>query len=634
MTITVAALGFGACKKDGDTKQEPAAAKGTESAAATKGTAKDPAPKAAADSTSPAGVSAGGIERDAKEGPAAVVTALKGTVEVRRVGETAYAAAKADVGLYSGDQIRTGDASTATVTLADESVIEIAEVSTVAIASRESTADPASGAAVLAGLARFTVTSRAPGEGAFHVYTPAGVVVTRGTTYGIGVAASGSVRVGVESGVVDVFGLSSFDATPLVVDAGAFALIDASGSVGSAAPWPTDDWGTWRDESDAKIEISATVDAHADAMADLEKSLITAYADLDAAADSVATFEANASIAADKGDTATYEASLPDGAATIDASFSLAGHLEALTWAHAGHATLATDLYVRHPDVVKAQWEVTAPRVDAAVLWPKRFEVTATGYLEPLRMQYYVHHPRGRVNAQLVGVAVPAFYAKVEAPTLEPAKIRGRVKTKIWIAPELTYQASARPVWVSAPSMNWRANVKVAPAPMRANVGWYVRPPNLKAKVLVGGDLRGRYDSRVQVSAPEPRAKLRATWRVPVGVKIKLGAPDFDAGARARASWKVGGGANVRADGPDVRGKVRVDATDVRAKVKVVVPDVRAKVEVNVRDHRDAAARAEADARAKANAAVKVKIQAPSIKIKAPEIKVKAKAQGSFKIGN
>jgi len=634
MAILVAASGLGACKK-GD-KQEPPAAKATEPTGAAKGTAKDTpkdtTPKAAADSTSPAGVTAGGITRDAKEGPAAVVTALKGTVEVRRVGETTFAAAKADTALYPGDQIRTGDASTATVALADESIIEVAEVSTIAISSRESTADPASGAAVLAGLARFTVTSRAPGEGAFHVYTPAGVVVTRGTVYGIGVAASGDVRIGVESGRVDVFGLAAFDAAPLVVDAGAFALIDASGSVGSAAPWPSDDWGTWRDETDAKIEIAATVDAHADAMAELEKSLITAYADLDAAADSVATFEANASVAADKGDTATYEASLPDGAATIDASFNLAGHLEALTWAHASHATLATDLYVRNPDVVKAQWEVTAPRVDAAVLWPKRFEITATGYLEPLRMQYYVHHPRGRVNAQLVGVVVPEFYAKVDVPQLEPAKIRGRVKTKIWIAPDLEYKASARPVWVVAPSMNWRANVKVAPAPMRANVGWYVRPPNLKAKVLVGGDLRGRYDSRLAVSAPEPRAKLRASWRVPVGLKIKIGAPDFDAGARARASWKIGGGANVRANAPDVRGKVRVDAPDV--KVKVVVPDVRAKVDVNVRDHRDAAMQAEADARAKANAAVKVKIVAPKIKIQAPSINVKAKAKGSFKIGN
>ena len=625
MTILLGAVISGACKKGGDPQKEPIAPKGTEAPVTTK----DGAKPAAGAVASPAGVTAGGIQRDDKEGPAAVVTAAKGTLEVRRVGEPTFAAAKDDTKLYPGDQLRTGDAATATVVLADESVIEVAEVSTIAIASRESTADPASGAAVLAGLARFTVTPRAPGEGAFHVYTPAGVVVTRGTVYGIGVAASGQVRIGVEAGAVDVFGLSAFDAEPLVVDGGAVAIIEANGSVGSAAPWPADDWGLWRDEADAKIELTATVDAHAAAMADLEKALIEAYADLDAAADAVATFEATASVSADKGDTATYQASLPDGAATIDASFNLAGRLDALTWAYASHATLAFDLYVRHPDTVKVQWEVAAPRVDAAVLWPKRYEVTATGYLEPLRLQYYVHHPRGRVHAHLVGVTVPAFYATVEAPAIEPARVRARVKTKIWLAPDLSFTASARPVWISAPAMNWRANVKLAPAPMRANVGWYVRPPTLKAKVLVGGDLRGRYDSRLQVAAPEPRATLRARWKVPVGMKIKLGAPDFDAGAKARASWKVGAGANVRADAPDVRGKV-----------KVVVPDVRGKVDVNVRDHRDAAIDAEAKARAdlKANADLKAKadirIKAPEIRIKAPTLKVKGEVKGGFKLGN
>ena len=648
MTILLAVVGVGACKKGEETKQEPVSPKATEAMGTTKdGTKAKDAPKpAGSEASSPAGVSAGGIQRDDKEGPAAVVTAVKGTVEVRRVGETTFAAAKDDSKLYPGDQLRTGDASTATVALADESVIEVAEVSTVAIASRESTADPASGAAVLAGLARFTVTPRAPGEGAFRVYTTAGVVVTRGTVYGVGVAASGEVRIGVESGMVDVFGLSAFDAEPVVVKGGAFATLEANGTVGAASPWPVDDWGTWRDERDAKIEISATVAAHADAMAELEKSLIEAYADLDAAADSVATFEANASLAADKGDSAAYAVILPDGAATIDASFSLGMRLEALTWAYASHANLATELYIRHPDVVKVQWEVAVPRVEAAVLWPKRYEVTATAYFEPLRLQYYVHHPRGRLNAQLVGVRVPEFYAKVEAPTIEPARVRGRVKTKIWIHPEVQYTASARPVWISSPSMTWRANAKFTPAPMRANVGWYVRPPTLKAKVLVGADLRGKYDYRIKVAPPEPRANFRATWKVPVGMKIKIGAPDFDAGAKARASWKVGGSAGANVHAPDVRGdakakidgKVHVVVPDVKAKVDVVVPDVKAKVDVNVRAQQDAAlrAKAEADARARAAADVKVKVQAPKVdvKVKAPEVNLKAKAKGSFKIGN
>ena len=151
-----------------------------------------------------AGVQAGGIQHEDSEGAAGIDSGANGTVEVRRVGETAWAAAKADTKLYPGDTVRTGESSTATVTLADESMIEVAEVSTIAVASRDGTADPASAAAVLGGIARFTVTPRAPGEGPFRVYTSSGVVLTKGTVYGVGVAASGEARVGVESGTVDV----------------------------------------------------------------------------------------------------------------------------------------------------------------------------------------------------------------------------------------------------------------------------------------------------------------------------------------------------------------------------------------------------------------------------------------------
>ncbi|MBA3454262.1 MAG: hypothetical protein H0T42_14310, partial [Deltaproteobacteria bacterium] len=274
-----------------------------------------------------------------------------------------------------------------------------------------------------------------------------------------------------------------------------------------------------------------------------------------------------------------------------------------------------------------------------------------------LRLQYYVHHPRGRVHAQLVGVKVPEFYASVEAPAIEPARVRGKFKTKFWIHPEVRYTASSRPVWVSAPSMNWRANAKFTPAAFRANTGWYVRPPTLKSKVLVGTDLKGKYDYRLKVAPPSPRADFHASWKVPVGMKIKVGAPDLDAGAKARASWKVGAGAGAKVNAPDVRGnmkgKLDVNAPDVRGDakakfdakvdvrapdVKVNVPDVKAKVDVNVKAQQDAAARAQADLKAKADLAAKakadIKIKAPEVKVKAPSFKVKGEAKGGIKLGN
>lgn len=632
-------LGLLACSKGKQDEPAPTA-KPTEQTAAQ--TQPPKPPEAKADATADVGISAGGIARDAKEGAAGAITAATGTVEVRRLGETSFQPAKPDTQLYAGDLVRTGEQAAAQITLADESVIELAEVSTVAVASRHGSADPASSAAVLSGVARFTVAARAPGEGAFRVYTPAGVVLTKGTIYGVGVAASGEARVGVETGAVDVVGLAAVDAAPVTVEGGASVVLGANGDVASPSPWPADDWGTWRDGADAKIEVAAALDAHAAAMTQLASALKEAYADLSASADGVATFEASAAASASANDTAAYEAALPDGAATIDASFGVTGRLELLTWAYASHATLATDLYVRHPAKVEARWAAVAPQVDAAVLWPKRFEVTAVGYLEPLRLQYYVHHPRGRVHAPLVGITVPAFYATVTPPAIDAERVRGRVRTKIWIAPEVRFGASARPVWVGAPAADWRVKIKATPAPVRGGVAFYVRPPALAANVLVGANASGAWTSGLTVAAPEPRANLRAAWTIPVGAKIAVGAPDLALAMKARSAIELDAGgrldANVRDYGSPppagdaratIKAKVGVRAPDV----KIVVPDVAVKAKVGIGVGAGAGASAGGHAKAAAGAAVKVKAPAVKVKVKAPAVKVKGEAKGKIKIG-
>ncbi len=645
--MTVIAMTFGllagtACKKKSDTSAGEAA-----KTQATTGTTKDTTtPATGATAEANAGVTAGGIERAADEGAAAMLAQATGTVEVRRLGEPTWAAAKADTKLYAGDQVRTADASGATIMLADQSVIEVAEASTVAVASRDASADPASAAAVLSGNARFSVTPRAPGEGAFRVYTPGAVVLTKGTTYGIGVAASGEARVGVESGSVEVIGLAALDAQPIEVATATQVVIAADGKVGSTSAWATDDWGTWRDEADATVEVGGSIKAHGDALAELDAALNASYTELQANADSAVTFEATAAGAAEKNDTAAYTAALPDGAATIDASFSLAGRLEALTWAHAGHATLATDLYVRHPEA-QAQWDVVAPRVDASILWPKRFEVTATAYWQPLRMQYYVHHPVGRANASLVGITVPTFYASVQPPAVEPATVRAKVKGQIWVAPTIAWQASTRPLWIANPNANWHASAKVNAAPPRAKVAWYVRPATLKSKAYIGAPIKGSWATKMTVAAPQPRAAFAASWKIPVGTKIKVDAPNFDAAAKARATAKFEA-PNMKVNAPniDVKGAANakmdtaVDAkAKINGKVNVAVPQPQVVVpSVDVKGKAGAAANAGADVKTKVDGAVKakadVKIKAPEVKPPAVKVDVKAKASGGFKLGN
>jgi FecR protein len=640
-TVFAALVGAGCKKKDSEgAKQESKTQEGTPAK-------KDPAPaEGGATASTGAGVQAGGIKHDDSEGAAGIVSAANGTVEVRRVGETQYTAARSDTKLYAGDTVRTGESSTATITLADESTIEVAEVTTIALASRDGTADPASAAAVLGGIARFTVTPRAPAEGPFRVYASSGVILTRGTVYGVGVAASGDARVGVESGQVDVIGLAQLDAQPVAVPKASNVVISADGKVGTAAAWPADDWGTWRDNADANIQLDAALDAHGAAMTSLDKLLVDGYAELQSNADAAATFEATAATSAEKNDPAMYTAALPDGAATIDASFLLGARLEALTWAYASHAALATDIYVRHPAEAEAKWTVIAPQIDASVLWPKRFEVTASAYFEPLRAQYYVHHPRGRAHAQLVGIAVPQFYAQVEPPAIDPVTVRGKLKGQVWLAPQLSYHASPRPIWVTAPAPTWNANVKATIAPPRAKVAWYVRPPALKAKLLVGTNVSGAWKSKLDVKAPQPRAQLAAMWTVPVGMKVKIAPPDLSMAATARAKVKLGADGQLIQDhrvdinagmppAPDVKAgvKAKVDAKiGVKAPV-VKVPDVKAKVGAGVKIGTDA--KAKVGGAVKAGASVKVKVNVPKPP-PPPSIKVegKVKASGGFKIGH
>jgi hypothetical protein len=646
----VATLATG-CQKD-DKKPEVAPS-------ATEGKAADPAAtgdRAATDVkvdtgalAAKVGVDPGPVER--KDGAAAVLAGGEG--EVKKLGEETFADAKAGTALYTGDQVRTAAGGQASIVFPDESTAELAELTTVGIGSRVATADPASSAAVLVGVARFTVSARAPAEGPFLVFTPAGVVATKGTVFGVGVAAGGEARVGVEDGAVEVAGAVALDA-PVTVEAASAVEVEAAGTVGAVSAWAEDDWGVWRDSAEADLKVDAAFDAHVAALDDLAVELEAGYAELAALGDASASFEAEAAADASAGDSAGYEASLPEGAATIDASFLAATRLELLTFAYAAHATAAADLYVRHPDVVV--YAPAAPRISAAVLWPKRFDATAAAYFEPLRVQYYLHHPRGRLNAELVGVAVPEFYARVTPPEVPRAKVAGKLKWKAFVAPQVTATAIARPVYIAAPSVDWRAKAKIHAAPPRGKVSFWVRPPELKAKAYLGADIKARVTPVFAVVPPAPRGQLKVDWKARIGGKIKVAPPDLRAAASARARYQVGIGApdlraganakvgakvavpDVRVRAPEVKAGAkakigaRVVVPDVKAKVKVAVPSVKAKVKGGVDAVGGVAGRAKAGVKAGAN----VKVKAPQVKIKAPSIKVKgeAKASGKLKIGN
>jgi hypothetical protein len=161
-----------------------------------------------------------------------------------------------------------------------------------------------------------------------------------------------------------------------------------------------------------------------------------------------------------------------------------------------------------------------------------------------------------------------------------------------------------------------------------------VRPATLKGTAFVGAPVKGSWKSSLQVSAPQPRAALAASWKIPVGTKIKVGAPNLDAAAKARANVKLEA-PKMNAPKTDASGAVGA-AAKINGKLDIKAPVVAAP-SIDVKGKAGAAANAGANVKTQVDGAVKanadVKVKAP---VKPPSVKVdaKVKASGGFKLGN
>jgi hypothetical protein len=642
------------CSKEEEKKDEAKGVAGEPAAGAADDAVKEAAPAAPAqpaasgDAVDPEsladkiGVEPGPIEYDKDEGAAAVVASARGVVEVRRVGNETWEETKAEAQLHAGDQVRAADGGQVNVTLVDETAIEVAEQSAIAIGSRDATADPASSAAVLYGVARFSVADRAPGEGPFLVFTPGGVVATKGTVYTVGVAASGVTRVGVEEGEVEVAGSARLDA-PVALAAGKVLLVEADGDVGAPAPAGDVDWGAWRDDAEARLEVKAAADYHAKRAAALEVELAAAYAELETQTAAAAEAEADIEAAEQADSTEAYEAAAPDMGGAVDASFALSLRLQYLSNAMLGHAYVADALYVRHPDAV-AVIEPVRPRLAGAVLWNKKYHAVADLHVQPLRAHYYYHHPVGRAHARLVAYPIPPFYARVKLG-YEPPRVSSRVKVHVYRPPIVRPSVRVRrTVFWRAPRVGWYAGVKarVRPAPARAH--WYVRPRAPRARVVFGArpSASVRVKTVFRAAPPRPRAKAVVRFGAGVGVRdhrrgVEVRDHRRDVDLRGRGAVRGAAGVKIKAG----VGAPAVEVRDHRSSVRGAA-GVRVKAggrgAPEVRDHRtrtEVRGRGQGSAGASARVKVKApKVKPPKVKVKPPRAKASVKVKGGIKLGD
>lgn len=513
------------------------------------------------------GVSPGAFEPDDETGIEAVASVTAGTLSVRRVGEEQFSEPSADeaaaLALYPGDQLRAGAGAAAEVKFADQTMLELAEESVIAVGDRDAAADPSSSAAVLYGVARFSVSQRGAGEGPFLVFTPGGVIGTKGTTYAVGVAVNGATRVGVEEGVVEVAGNADL-AAPTVVTANQSIGLAVDGTLAATAEFTTDDWGTWRDEAEAEGTPSELVLAHSVQIETLEPQISAAYESLQELTAEVEQEDATAREMEAAGNVAGYEADAEARTVALDASFQASLRLEGLTYAMLSHAYLAEELHARHPDAAGEVYVAARPQVAGAVLYHKKYHSIVRVHVKPLRPLYYRHHPRGHKNAKLAAVPVPAFYlrAKIAAPPIE--KVRARAKVAIYVPPIGFKVNVKKKVWVGAPARGWDAKVTVRPRDHRGE-GWYAPPANPRAKLVVGVKVK-RPAKPVfgGIKVVAPRSQVKVDWGAKGGVTVRAKRPG-GVGVKVGGAVKVRGNDKVRVGVParpgvEVRGNERVKA--------------------------------------------------------------------------
>ena len=133
----------------------------------------------------------------------ASVTSITGKVEWLKAGSSEWNAAQVNQKLESGDKVKTGEASEATLTLDEGSQIQLMPGTEFSVQSLTKASDEQMETvlAVLKGKVRSQVTPLKPGS-TFEIETPILVASVLGTTLNVGVNPDGSISVTDEDGNV------------------------------------------------------------------------------------------------------------------------------------------------------------------------------------------------------------------------------------------------------------------------------------------------------------------------------------------------------------------------------------------------------------------------------------------------
>jgi hypothetical protein len=446
-------------------------------------------------------------------GPAAAIMTMRGTVLLRRVGDDRVVDAPPKAALFAGDQVWTAPHAQATVALADNTLVQMADETVIAIGNRAITSDPASSVSVLYGVARLSISPRARGEGAFLTGAGHALIGAKGTVFGVAVVAGGLVRVGLEHGEAEVAGAAALD-KPVTLETAEAVIVDPKGVVGNHEPFKQDDWGAWRFGVEAQGSPAAAARLHADRLLGSESRLDAYYQALQALGTTASTLTWQAEANAKPKGLAEYKSSAVERAAAIEAMYRLNIEIARLTNAALSDAFILTELYRRHMKEVEAEFMEFGREIAAAQLYNKKLQVVCDVFLEPLRPAYYAHTARGRARAVAISLPPPGILAQVKLAEVPPAEIAKRLPQGLYVPPALESATRPHPLWQRAPRVGWDERLTLQPVPPRQG-SWYLPPPQVDGHLIVGAKAQASLTPAFASGPPGEADKAELSFLIP-----------------------------------------------------------------------------------------------------------------------
>ncbi len=445
-------------------------------------------------------------------GPAASLMSSQGTLTIRRAGDDRFVDADANAPLFAGDVLWAGAHALATLALADDTVVQLAEETAVVIGDRALSADPASCLGVLYGVARVSVSPRSRGEGAFLVVAGPVIVGAKGTAFGVAVAAGGLVRVGVEHGEVELAGPAALD-KPTSLGTGEVAVVDAAGVVGKSEPFKADDWGDWRYAIETHSTLADAARVHANRLVNAEAHLDADYIALRQLGASASTLSWQAAAGAKTKAAGEYKASAIERATALDAVYRLAGEIARLTNSAQSDAFILAQLYARHPNELANDVAEFGQEIVGAILYGKKLVLVSETFLAPLRPSYYAHTARGRAHAASLGMPASAF-AQVKLTDPSAGELAKRLLGPHYVAPRIESTLHGHPVWQRAPNVGWDERLTLQPVPPRQGA-WYLAPPQVDGHLVAGAPSVAAMPAMLGAPAPTEPENADLVFLVP-----------------------------------------------------------------------------------------------------------------------